>query len=219
MTDSPATFAAVFIALYIAHSVGDHWVQTSCQAATKGLPGWTGRLACGRHVLGLTLTKGVLLVPVALVLGLRLSVLGLVAGLGIDLATHYWADRRTTLARLADRCGKAEFYSLGTGTHPAHPVTEEGQPAATLGTGAYALDLLCTNGSRKGCQAPTTPERMARSRTPPYRSRTDSSACLTSVMSSPTWGIALIRLPRRSSMVLSSFARSLRARLQTARRS
>ncbi|WP_326813293.1 transcriptional regulator [Streptomyces scopuliridis] len=139
MTDA-ATFAAVFVALYIAHSVGDHWVQTSCQAATKGLPGWTGRLACGRHVLGLTLTKGTVLAPVALILGLPVTTVGVVAGLSIDAATHYWADRRTTLARLADRCGKTEFYSLGTPTHPAHPVTAEGGYAPTLGTGAYALD-------------------------------------------------------------------------------
>ena len=135
-----AVFAATFAALYVAHSVGDHWVQSSCQAATKGLPGWTGRLACGRHVLGLTLTKAVVLVPVVLVLGLPVTALGLVLGLGADAVSHYWADRRTTLKRLADRCGKAEFYSLGTPAHPGHPATATGEYAPTLGTGAYALD-------------------------------------------------------------------------------
>ncbi|MEE1806941.1 transcriptional regulator [Streptomyces sp. BE133] len=135
-----ATFAAVFVALFVAHSVGDHWVQTSCQSAHKGLPGWTGRLAGARHVATLTATKLALLAPVALLLGLHLSVLGLVAGLGVDALTHWWADRRTTLAWLARVTGKAEFYSLGTAAHPAHPVTAEGKPAATLGTGAYALD-------------------------------------------------------------------------------
>ncbi|MCT9141736.1 transcriptional regulator [Streptomyces violarus] len=140
MTDAAATFAAVGFALFVAHSVGDHWVQSSCQAATKGLPGWAGRLACGRHVLGLTLTKLVVLVPVVLVLGLEVSVLGVVLGLGVDAASHYWADRRTTLARLAKVCRKGEFYSLGTPAHPARPVTAEGTYAPTLGTGAYALD-------------------------------------------------------------------------------
>lgn len=135
-----AVFAAVFVALYVAHSVGDHWVQTSCQAATKGQSGWTGRLACGRHIAGLTLTKVLLLAPVVLLLDLRVSTLGLVLGLGVDAASHYWADRRTTLARLADRCGKTEFYSLGTPAHPSHPVTAEGEYAPTIGTGAYALD-------------------------------------------------------------------------------
>ncbi|MFH9203192.1 transcriptional regulator [Streptomyces anulatus] len=133
-------FAAVFVALFIAHSVGDHWVQTSHQAAEKGRAGWAGRLADARHVLGLTVTKGIVVAAVVLVLDLPVTLLGLAAGLGIDAATHWWADRRTTLAWLAKLIGQTEFYSLGTGTHPAHPVTAEGKPAATLGTGAYALD-------------------------------------------------------------------------------
>ncbi|MEU8764971.1 transcriptional regulator [Streptomyces sp. NPDC048659] len=135
-----ATFAAVFIALWIGHTVGDHWVQSSCQAAHKGLPGRVGRLACTRHVLGLTATKAAVLAPVALVLGLDLGAAGLIVGFLLDAASHWWADRRTTLAALARTCGKAEFYSLGTPAHPAHPVTAEGTYAPTIGTGAYALD-------------------------------------------------------------------------------
>ncbi|AEW95899.1 MULTISPECIES: DUF3307 domain-containing protein [Streptomycetaceae] len=134
------TFAAVFIALYVAHSVGDHWVQTSAQSAAKCRPGWAGRLADARHVATLTLTKVVLLLPVAAALGLRLSAFGLVAGLGVDAVTHWWADRRTTLAWLAKVTGQSEFYRLGTPAHPAHPTTADGKPAAHLGTGAYALD-------------------------------------------------------------------------------
>ncbi|MCX5207566.1 transcriptional regulator [Streptomyces sp. NBC_00237] len=134
------TFAAVFVALYIGHSVGDHWVQSSCQAADKGRPGWTGRAACARHVLGLTATKAAVLLAVVLVLDLAVGTAGLVVGLGADAASHYWADRRTTLARLARLCGKSEFLSLGTPAHPAHPVTAAGTYAPTLGTGAYALD-------------------------------------------------------------------------------
>ncbi|MFI1203812.1 transcriptional regulator [Streptomyces sp. NPDC020883] len=135
-----ATFAAVFVALYVAHSVGDHWVQTSCQSADKGRPGWPGRLADTRHVATLTATKVALLLPVAALLGLRLSAVGLVLGLGVDAVTHWWADRRSTLAWLARVTGKTEFYTLGTANHPAHPVTANGAPAAHLGTGAYALD-------------------------------------------------------------------------------
>ncbi|GFE20046.1 DUF3307 domain-containing protein [Streptomyces nigrescens] len=135
-----ATFAAVFIALYVAHSVGDHWVQSSCQAAHKGGAGWTGRWACTKHVLGLTLTKGVVLVPVVLLLDVPVTAAGLTIGLAVDAITHWWADRRSTLAWLARITGKAEFYNLGTGAHPHHPVTAKGKPAATLGTGAYALD-------------------------------------------------------------------------------
>lgn len=135
-----ATFAAVFVALHVAHSVGDHWVQTSHQSATKGKPGWAGRLADARHVASLTATKLAVLLPVAWLLGLNLSPLGLVLGLGLDAVTHWWADRRTTLARLAKALGQSEFYGLGTPAHPRAPVTAEGKPAAHLGTGAYALD-------------------------------------------------------------------------------
>ncbi|MEV8365905.1 transcriptional regulator [Streptomyces niveus] len=135
-----ATFAAVFVALYVGHSVGDHWVQSSCQAADKGKPGWTGRLADARHVLGLTLTKMILLLPVVFLLDLRVSALGLVLGFAVDAVTHWWADRRSTLAWLAKVTGKSEFYSLGTPAHPAAPATAEGGYAPTLGTGAYALD-------------------------------------------------------------------------------
>jgi hypothetical protein len=111
--------AAVFAALYVGHTLGDHWVQTSCQAASKGGPGWAGRLACGRHVATLTLTKVVVLVPVVLALRLDVAALGLVLGLGGDAVSHYWADRRSTLKRLATVCGKREFYVLGTPDHPA----------------------------------------------------------------------------------------------------
>ncbi|WP_411130498.1 transcriptional regulator [Streptomyces sp. x-19] len=135
-----STFAAAFATLYVAHSVGDHWVQTSCQSADKGRPGWVGRLAGARHVATLTATKLALLLPVAALLGLHLSALGLVLGLGLDAVTHWWADRRSTLAWLARITGKTEFYGLGTRAHPAHPATAKGAPAAHLGTGAYALD-------------------------------------------------------------------------------
>ncbi|MFJ9709265.1 transcriptional regulator [Streptomyces sp. NPDC101234] len=128
-----ATFAAVFIALYVAHSVGDHWVQTSHQSAHKGRPGWIGRLADARHVATLTATKVAVLLSVAWLLDLRLSVLGTVAGLGIDAVTHWWADRRSTLAWLAKVTGKGEFYRLGAprAGHDDNP---------HIGTGAYALD-------------------------------------------------------------------------------
>lgn len=128
-----AAFAAVFVALYVAHSVGDHWVQTSHQSAHKGRPGWVGRLADARHVSTLTATKVAVLLPVAWLLDLRLSVLGLVAGLGIDAVTHWWADRRTTLAWLAKVTGKDEFYRLG-----APRAGYDDNPH--IGTGAYALD-------------------------------------------------------------------------------
>ncbi|MEV7500623.1 DUF3307 domain-containing protein [Streptomyces sp. NPDC093018] len=128
-----AAFAAVFVALFVAHSVGDHWVQTSHQSMTKGRPGWVGRLADARHVATLTLTKLTFLLVTSWSLGLRLSVLGVAAGLTVDAVTHWWADRRTTLARLAEALGLGGFYRLGAprAGHDDNP---------SLGTGAYALD-------------------------------------------------------------------------------
>ncbi|MEO3875494.1 transcriptional regulator [Nonomuraea sp. B12E4] len=120
-----ATFAAVFATLFAAHSFGDHWVQSHRQACGKGAPGPAGRVWCARHVVGLTITKLVALLAVTFVTGLYIHPAWLAAGMGVDAASHYWADRRTTLQALANRLGKADFYKLGEGH---------------LGSGAYALD-------------------------------------------------------------------------------
>ncbi|OPG04058.1 DUF3307 domain-containing protein [Microbispora sp. GKU 823] len=130
---SAADFAAVFAALYAAHSFGDHWVQTHHQACAKGAPTAAGRLACLRHVATLTTTKTVALLALALVTGLTLSPLALLVGLMVDALSHYWADRRITLARLADAVGKGDFYRMGA----PRPGRDD---APHLGTGAYALD-------------------------------------------------------------------------------
>ena len=128
------TFAAVFVSLYAAHEVADHWLQTHHQACGKGAPGWAGRILCARHVTTLTATKGAALLLAAVVLGIGLHPVAVLVGLGVDAVSHYWADRRTTLAALADRLGrrlipgKGDFARLGDGM------------AAPTGTGAYALD-------------------------------------------------------------------------------
>lgn len=136
MTDQAAAFAAVFVALYAGHQIGDFWGQTHGQACTKGKPGREGRIACASHVATLTAVKAVALTAAVLTLGLRLSWPAVVVALAIDAASHYWADRRTTLERLAGRLafmGKDEFYKLGQ-PRPGH------DDAPHLGTGACALD-------------------------------------------------------------------------------
>ncbi|MGP4030211.1 transcriptional regulator [Actinomadura sp. 3N407] len=135
----PAVFAAVFVTLYAAHQVGDHWVQTHVQACGKGAPGWAGRWLCARHVATLTATKVVALALVTVVLALPLNPWAVAAGLAVDAVSHYWADRRTTLLALVawlDRTvlpGKTAFARLGQ-PRPGH------DDAPHLGTGAYALD-------------------------------------------------------------------------------
>lgn len=112
---SPASVGAVFAALYVAHQVADHWVQTQHQADTKGQPGWRGRLACAGHVATYSLTALVAVVVLAWRTGLILSPAGLVAGLAVSAVTHYLADRRTPLRRIADWLGSGPFYRVNTG--------------------------------------------------------------------------------------------------------
>jgi len=132
-------FAAAFAALYAGHQVGDLWVQTHAQATAKGLPGWPGRLACARHVLALTAAIGAAVAVMAAVTGAPVHALPAVAGLAVNAASHYWADRRSTLAGLADWLGrticpgKGAFYRLGS----PRPGRDDNP---TLGTGAYQLD-------------------------------------------------------------------------------
>lgn len=155
------TFAVVAVGMLVAHQVADHWVQTTAQATRKGLPGWPGRLACARHVASYTTCTAATVVLLWVVFGLPISGWGFLAGQVVSAGTHYWADRRRTLARLADRLGKGEFYQLGaprdvraqrytriTGqevvslytTPPGDRPEQIPWDNPTLGTGAYALD-------------------------------------------------------------------------------
>jgi hypothetical protein len=128
-----ATFAAVFVALFVAHQVADHWIQTQHQADCKGRPGWPGRLACAAHVTTYTLTALAALAALALSLGVPLAPGRVAAGLAVSAVTHYIADRRTPLKRLADLVGAGRFYTLG--------VPRAGRDDnPSLGTGSYALD-------------------------------------------------------------------------------
>lgn len=135
-----AEFAGTFAALYAAHMVGDHFVQTHKQACGKGAHSAEdesvtrmGRMLCLQHVASLTGTKAVFILGMELMTGTRLSALWVVLGLVIDAASHYWADRRFTLAKLCEKIGKGDFYRLGT--------PRDGRDDnPSLGTGAYALD-------------------------------------------------------------------------------
>jgi hypothetical protein len=132
-TAQVANFAAAFAALYAAHQVADHWVQTQHQADTKGQPGWRGRLSCAAHVGTYTLTAAVALALLAAVTGLPLDPWKVAAGLAVSAISHYIADRRGPLRRLAELTGSARFYALGI----PRPDRDDNP---SLGTGAYALD-------------------------------------------------------------------------------
>lgn len=119
-----ASFAAVFVALYVAHMLADYWVQTPHQAQHKGADGWAGRLACAGHVASYTLTAAAVLATLAWRLDLDLSALRVIAGLVVSAVSHYWADRRSTLRALVaalDRPGllpgKTSYYDAGGAAH------------------------------------------------------------------------------------------------------
>jgi len=109
------TFAVVLGVYLTGHTVADYWVQSSAQAMRKGLPGWAGRRACIGHVTSYTLTLAGLLALAAWRLALPVSPAWAAAGLLVSAATHYFADRRTPLRRVADLTGKGEFWRSGEG--------------------------------------------------------------------------------------------------------
>lgn len=127
------TFAALLPALLVAHNVADHWVQTEHQAATKGLRDSRGRVACAAHVASYTAVTAGIVAVLWWLLGLDINPVGFVIGQLVSAVTHYWADRRYTLAWLARVLGSGRFYVLGVPR-----VERDDNPS--LGTGAYALD-------------------------------------------------------------------------------
>ena len=135
-TDPRIRFAVTLAPLYAAHQVGDHWVQTHHQASTKGGRGEqqrAGQAACARHVATMTATKALMLAATCAVTRTRLPLGRTVLALAVDAGSHYWADRRYTLAGLAGLLGKTGFYQLGQ----PRPGRDDNP---SLGTGAYALD-------------------------------------------------------------------------------
>jgi hypothetical protein len=129
VTAQISVVAGVAVALYAAHPVADYWVQTSHQALLKGEPGPVGRWNCAKHVATYTVTCLVVLDVLFLATGWQPHLWALLAGLGFNAVTHYAADRRTPLRRLARLVGREEFWEVGT---------DADKPC--LGTGALALD-------------------------------------------------------------------------------
>jgi len=129
-----SALGAYGFALWAAHELGDHVTQTHHQALQKGRRDAAGAVACLKHVLTYTAgTAAFCLLLWALLPGLRITPAGFVAGQLLSAVTHYWADRRYTLAGLARRIGKQQYYELGRPRegHDDNP---------TLGTGAFHLD-------------------------------------------------------------------------------
>ncbi|MET9176742.1 hypothetical protein ABZX88_00705 [Kitasatospora aureofaciens] len=126
-----ARFAASYALLRAAADVADHWIQTDHQACTKGQhdhndgqSSAAGRRACAAHVATYTATQAAVLLAGTRLLGIRLRPGPGAAALAVSAITHYIADRREPLRRLADATGKGNFVRLA----------DHGM------NGAYALD-------------------------------------------------------------------------------
>lgn len=111
-----AVFAAVAIALGAGHHVGDYWMQTNAQARDKPLPNWRGRCACATHVATYTLTLAACVAVAGWWLALPLRPWWVACGLSVSAVTHYVADRRVPIRRLAAIIpGKLGFLESGNG--------------------------------------------------------------------------------------------------------
>ncbi|ONI82991.1 hypothetical protein ALI144C_18255 [Actinosynnema sp. ALI-1.44] len=119
MTADRATrFAASFVALLAAHQIADYWVQTDHQATNKGRHGSraenaAGRAACVAHVISYSAVSTAAVAGIGRALRLGASWRGILAGQAISAVSHYWADRRFPLRRLAGRIGKLDYHDRG----------------------------------------------------------------------------------------------------------
>ncbi|MFF2080617.1 hypothetical protein ACFVXG_38365 [Kitasatospora sp. NPDC058162] len=129
-TDRAARFATSYALLRAAGAIGDMWVQTDTCARIKGATDTNpvvdrddetgaeiavhgtreGQLACLHHCATYTATQAGALLIGSRLLGLRLKPGRVAAALAVSFATHYAADRRLPLARLAKATGKGAFY-------------------------------------------------------------------------------------------------------------
>lgn len=104
MSDRAARFGATMAALWAAHDLADHVVQTDHQAATKA-SSWRGMAG---HVGGYQLTQALALAALR-PLGVRPSWRRTLAGTVISAATHAFLDQRWPVVHLLERTGSARF--------------------------------------------------------------------------------------------------------------
>lgn len=114
MTD--ALFAALFVALYAAHQLGDHvFGQADWMADRKADPGWDGWKALGAHLACYHLVQVIAVGAAVGVLGLPLSPAGAGAGLAVSVASHGLWDRRTPVRWLLVRTRSPRLAALASG--------------------------------------------------------------------------------------------------------
>jgi hypothetical protein len=105
------TFAAAFVALYAAHMVGDHVLQTDRQARGKAADkGWAAPMA--GHLATYLAAQFLALFAVAHIAPFPATNLGVACGLGFSAATHGLIDRRWPVRWLLEHTGSRDFARL-----------------------------------------------------------------------------------------------------------
>lgn len=135
MNAAASRFLIIAAALSAAHEVGDQWVQTGHQAYTKGEPGRRGRLACAAHVATYSATGVAAVLAASRWLGVPMKGRALAAGIAVNALTHYMADRRTPLRRLAALAGNEDYLACST------VVRSPGADAVDTGPGTALFHL------------------------------------------------------------------------------
>lgn len=116
MPNAPAgLFAAVFVALYVGHMVGDHLAQTDSQANRKAGTGRPAVIAMLGHISAYGTCQIVALVALEVVTYLPISSGGLLAGMAVSLGTHAVIDRRAPVRWLLERTGSTQLAKLAGG--------------------------------------------------------------------------------------------------------
>jgi hypothetical protein len=107
-------FVVALVVLVVAHEVGDHVLQTDRQASGKGGAGAAAVWAMTGHLAGYHAVAAVLLVGTFALLGLPLTVIGVLAGLGFSALTHALLDRRAPVRALLRALGSPRFAETTT---------------------------------------------------------------------------------------------------------
>ena len=108
-TAAVAEFAATLAVFYGAHAPADHWIQSDHQAVSKGKDGWVARRAALFHVLTYTAVIVVGMLALALRFDIHYDLPRVALALVFNGATHYVADRRAPLEKLATWRGKGSW--------------------------------------------------------------------------------------------------------------
>jgi hypothetical protein len=132
------TTAVSFCAMLAGHYIGDHWLQTSGQACKKALNGGESRACalwhCAKHVITWSASTVAFVSVAGWWLHLPLHLGWLAAGIAVNAVTHFVADLRTPLIRLAQLLGRGGYIEHSQVMRPA------GAQPTGPGTALFHLD-------------------------------------------------------------------------------